>query len=640
MAEFVRQFKAYPLGANLEADGSIRFSFASKETDCGVIIYDRTSGKRINKLPFKKTERIGNVYCKYVEGYDTADIAYHFYEKDRIVADTRARLFVGKHIYGRERGTHSLRAGFITTDFDWQGDERPHIPYDESIIYLLHVRGFTKHSSSGVAHKGTYAGIVEKIDYLKKIGVTTIELQPTYDFAELPDNEERRRAFPGSHAVSDEDLDKYYPKRLNYWGYKTGYYYAPKASYAVNGDATVEFKEMVRALHSAGIEVVMQFYFPDSVERNEIPEILQFWVINYHIDGFHLMGNNIPTSYIARYSILSDTKLWYYGFDIESVYEANEVPKCRNLAEYNDEYMYSMRRYLKGDEGMLNTVISLMKANPAKLGRINFFSNYFGFTLADMVSYERKHNEANGENNRDGNDNNCTWNCGAEGTTKKGKVRELRKKQIKNAMSLLILSQGTPLIFMGDEFGNSEGGNNNPYCQDNLTTWLDWRLLDKNQEYFEFWEKLVKIRRSYSVIHSNKNSGVYSGAGKDYPGISVHGQNAWRPQLESYNRHLGVMFCGREDNKKEDGNGEYLYLAMNTYWEKRNLALPRLPKGMKWERVFTTANEEKEDKPLRLSPAEDEDALEFSITERSVELFRGVLDKKSSGSRVKKTGKR
>jgi len=593
------EFKPYPLGAHAE-NGEVRFSFVSKKRACGVLIYDKKSGKKLYKLPFTEEERVGNVHCKYVQVPDPGEISYQFYEEDRIVPDPYARMFDGNAVYGKERRLQDLKAVIPEAQheneaFDWQGDKCPRIPYHDCLCYCAHVRGFTKHPSSGVAHRGTFAGMAEKIGYLKATGITTVELQPVYEFTEMPTKEERHLMLGGgnaAHAASDADLDKLVPKKCNYWGYKLGYYYAPKSAYASGEDACAEFKEMVRAFHQNGMEVILQFYFPESVKQLEITEILKFWVLEYHVDGFHLMGMDLPVDMIAAEGLLADTKLWYYYFNTDKLYAADEIPGYCNLASYNDEYLYTMRKYLKGDENMLNSVLTQMRQIPQKMGRIHYMSNYYGLTLMDMVSYDRKHNEANGEDNRDGNDFNSSWNCGEEGPTRKKKVQALRRKQIKNAMLLLLMTQSTPLIFMGDEFGNSQKGNNNPYCQDNAITWLNWNDLQKNADIYDFWLEMVNLRRKHPILHPATECRVMDYISCGYPDLSYHGESAWRPRMDSYNRHIGIMYCGKYAKSGNVVDDTFFYVAYNMYWEPKELALPKLPADMHWQLLRCTDDRE------------------------------------------------
>lgn len=619
MTDLNRHKRPYPLGAEIESDG-IRFSFVSKEADCGILLFDRVTGKKLDRIPFSPEDRIGNVYCKTIDDLDASRITYQFYIDDKTIPDWRARVFPGRVVYGKEREWSDLKAGFLTQGFDWEGDRRPRIPYHQALVYCLHVRGFTRHSSSKVKNRGTFAGIQEKIPYLKEIGVTTLELQPAYEFTEIPSREELLVEFPCGAGPMDGDSETL--RKLNYWGYKEGYYYTPKAAYAASEDPTVEFKELVRALHKNGMELVMQMYFPSGVNRCELLDILRFWLLEYHVDGFHLMGDDIPADLLAADDILADTKLWYYHFNTDHIYPRDGWPEYLNVAEYNDAWCCDMRRFLKGDEGMIGSALYHMRHIPWKSGCIHYLSNYSGFTLADMVSYDYKHNEANGEENRDGTDYNLSWNCGEEGTTKRKKVRELRIKQIKNAMSLIILSQSTPLIFMGDEFGNSQKGNNNPYCQDNVTAWLDWNVRKKNGEIFEFWKQLVSFRREHPILHPERELRLMDDMACGYPDLSYHGQNAWRPQTDVHFRHIGVLLCGKYA-RAETGDDAFVYLALNMHWESHELALPRLPKGQEWKSYISTENVG----GLAKETAESEEELTRRIPPRCVVVYISVPSK-------------
>ncbi len=645
--------KPYPLGAHAE-NGAVRFSFISHREDCGVLVYDRKTGKRLSKSAFLPEERIGNIHCKYLTDVDPNEISYQFYEGENVVPDRYARMFAGHTPYGRERKHQDWRAVIPGEEFDWEGDGCPRIPYSESICYCAHVRGFTRHASSGVVHRGTFRGMTEKLDYLQETGITTVELQPAYEFAEMATAQERREFLPVpavGYEVSDEELDAMVPKKCNYWGYKHGYYYAPKAAYASGDDPCTEFKEMIRAFHKRGMEIVMQFYFPKTVKTLEITDILKFWVLEYHVDGFHLMGENLPVNLIAADEMLSDTKLWYYHFDTGQIYDVKEGPGYKNLAAYGEDYLYAMRKYLKGDEGMLDTVLSQMRRIPYDMGRIHYMSNYNGFTLMDMVSYDRKHNEANGEDNRDGSNTNYSWNCGDEGPSRRKKVRDLRHKQVKNAMMLLLLSQSTPLIFMGDEFGNSQKGNNNPYCQDNGVTWLDWNDLGKNADLYTFWRELVALRREHPILHPETELKLMDYMSCGYPDLSYHGQSAWRPRTESYNRQIGVMYCGKYARRGRDEEDDFFYLALNMYWEPMELAMPRLPADMRWKLVKSTeeqavrAKKEPEGKERAAEESAADNGAEnlsdkvISVPGRSCALYIGVPVTENRGKK-RKSGKR
>lgn len=622
MAEKKRQSNPYPLGAEPEENG-IRFSFVSKDSDCGMILYDAESGKRIGKVPFEEGDRIGNLYCKKLEGLRPEKTQYQFYCGKKVFPDERGKRFFGVRGFGREQNLSLWKAGFLAEDYDWEEDRRPRVPYSEALFYLIHVRGFTKHASSGVRYRGTFAGLAEKIPYLREIGVTTLELQPAYEFEESGREEGILPCGASGKAAESGE------RKTNYWGYKRGFYYAPKSAYAAGEDAASEFKDLVKALHRSGMELVMQFYFPAEVNRGEIADILRYWVLEYHVDGFHLIGEGLPAELIAEDELLADSKLLWDGF--EERYRGAGEQKYPHLAEYSDGYLYEMRRFLKGDEGMLGSVLRQMRHIPENMGRIHYMTNYYGFTLADLVSYDQKHNEENGEDNRDGNNYNCSWNCGEEGATRSRRVRRLRMGQIKNAMCLLLLTQSTPLIFMGDEFGNSQRGNNNPWCQDNSTTWLDWSLPKKNGELLLFWKELAAFRKAHPILHPEKELRLMDYLSCGYPDLSYHGESAWRPRTDGPFRHVGMMLCGkyaRIDRRRED---EFLYIAMNLHWLSHKLALPKLPKGMRWEKAVATAE------PL---PESGEGNVR-ELMPRSIVVFIGVRepDEKKEESRGGKDGK-
>lgn len=589
MTEKSLQKMPYPLGARTEG-GGVCFSFVSRAVSCGILLYDRDTGRLLKRIPFTQDDRIGNIYCKTVGDIAADSVTYLFYEEERLVPDERARFFPRKVLFGKEKSVEDMKAGFLTEEFDWGQDGFPRIPYSRVVAYCMHVRGFTKHSSSGVKHKGTFAGIREKIPYLKEIGVTTVELQPAYEFTERPLKEENKRNIPYIACPGEDGGTS--GEKLNYWGYKKGYYYVPKSAYAASENPSVEFKELVRTFHENHMELVMQFYFTREVKAWEVLDILRFWLLEYHVDGFHLMGEGVPLELLAEDDVLAGAKLWHYGFDTDRIYGRDELPAYPHVAEYNDSWYYDMRRFLKGDAGMLGGVLYHMRHIPEKAGCIHYMTNYYGFTLGDLVSYDFKHNESNGEGNRDGNDYNCSWNCGEEGVTRKAKVRKLRLKQIKNAMCMLLLSQSTPLIFMGDEFGNTQKGNNNPYCQDNPITWLDWNDMKRNAEILDFWKMLAKFRKAHAILRPEKELRLMDYIACGYPDLSYHGKYAWRPQTDNDYRHIGIMLCGKYAKDEAGGEDAFLYLGMNMHWENRDLALPRLPRGMEWSKAFGTGDED------------------------------------------------
>lgn len=590
----IKKGQPYPLGATVKGNG-INFSMVnSSQEDCGVILYYSDKEKE-EKIPFNKRHQIGNISCLFIEGLSKEGVEYNFYIGDKVMVDPYAKKIVGNEEWrAAESQKINLRGGFYQSQFDWQKTQPLHIPYHESIFYCLHVRSFTKHKSSKVKNKGTFEGLVEKIAYLKELGITAIELLPSYEFEECEKAEDIYSIEYQIHHI-DENLDEKQQNdktlRLNYWGFKKGFYFAPKASYCAGTDACLSFKQMVREFHKNGIEVIMQFYFPDDIKQGYILEVLKHWILEYKIDGVHLMGNHIPITLLATEPLFSNTKIMCYDFSLEEIYPQNETPVYKNLGYYRDDFMHDTRRFLKGDADMLRGFLYHMKNHNPKCGVVNFITNYYGFTLNDMVSYERKHNEANGENNTDGTDYNYSWNCGAEGVTRKKKVLQLRKRQLRNAITFLLTAQGTPLILSGDEFCNSQNGNNNCYCQDNELSWLDWSLLKKNADMYDYIKNMIQLRKNHPILHQEAEMTMTDRFGYGYPDLSYHGEEAWKMQLENYNRHIAMMYCGKYAVKADKTQDDFIYIIYNMHWEEHKFALPVLPNGYVWQLICETNHE-------------------------------------------------
>lgn len=576
----------YPLGARVNEDNSVNIAFVSSKDSTGIGIYNKSSDVP-EKYMLSAENKIGSIYCVRIEGIDLENAKYTLIAGDEEYPDPYGKLICGNESYGVS--PKFLKASFvrgeIATDYSIN---RPVLhDYSDTIMYLLHVRGFTKHKSSGVKNPGTFEGIVEKIPYLKELGVNSIELMPAYEFVELEAIDR-----PASDLEPYENV----APKLNYWGYKEGYYFAPKASYAAKGvKPTDSFRNMVTRLHEENIEVIMQFYFPDSVKRSYVLDVLKFWVAQYHIDGFHLMGSNIPTVLVATEPLLSNTKLMYYDFPVWDIY-GNDKPEIKNLAVYNDDYMYSIRRFLKSDEGQLKGVMSNMRDISDTTGRIHYLTNSNGFTLMDLVSYDRKHNADNGENDRDGNPYNASWNCGIEGSTTRKSVLKLRRKQIYNAIAFNMLTQSTPLILAGDEFGNTQKGNNNPYCIDGPLTWLNWKDLDKNKDIYQFYKQCIEFRMSNPILHMKRPFRMSDYMSSGCPDMSFHGEEAWKVEMDDLTRHYAMLLAtdyGYADANGKAGKdkltGDYIYIAINMHWVEHDFAIPKIDSKKEWEVVFDTS---------------------------------------------------
>lgn len=617
--DIIQTGRPYPLGVTTEYGRTCFSAVMKRGKDCGILLYDGKTGKE-TALPFGRQHKYGSIYSLAVKDLDTGRYSYNYYEDGVTFTDPYAKKIHGHEKWGKKASF--LRGGFLSCTYEWEGDRPLVHPYEESIFYCLNVRAFTKHVSSRVEQRGTFRGIVEKIPYLRELGITGIELMPAYEFDEVEDPvlsgsmEEARR--------SCADLPQE-GRRLNCWGYKEGFYFAPKAAYAFGADVELEFKDMVKELHRSGIEVVMQFYFPDTVKQGMIPEVIKYWVLEYHIDGIHLKGERIPVSVIATEPLLTDTKIWYDDFPCRELYGTDSPPAYRNLASYNDSYMYTARRFLKGDDNTLGAFLELQRKNPPQSGVINYVTNYYGFTLADMVSYERKHNEGNGENNRDGSDCNASWNCGMEGPSRRKNIMSLREKQMKNALTMLFLSQGTPLLYSGDEFGNTRYGNNNPYCQDNRIGWVKWSESSLGQTIFEATKKLIALRKAHPVLHNAKEYKNLDSIGCGYPDLSYHGEDAWRPELSGGSRFAGVLYCGCYA-VKDGADDNFFYIAYNMHWENHSFALPKLPNGMKWYLIADTGDSAREAAGNNTA-SESEEEQHISVHARSIQIYQSKQEK-------------
>lgn len=552
----------FPLGASVE-ENRINFAVEAEEgAACQVLLYKKGEKTPFKHIPVK--ERIGRVHFVAVSHIDAQEWEYNFLVDDVVRRDPFARKLTGREIWNDRqiREAHEVRCAFLAGGYDWEGDQPVCLPYQEAIGYSIHVRGFTMHPSSGVKAKGTFLGIIEKIPYLRELGINQLHLLPVYDFEEKKET-------------------------LNYWGYGEGFYFAPKSSYACDGDGERELKDLVKALHREGIEIILEMPFSEETSWRLIEDCLRFYRLEYHIDGFVLDPWTAPVDAIRKDPLLSETK----------------------IMTRQPEFSRVMRQFLKGDEGMVEPVMHWLCRFTGKYGEYHEITSHTGFTLYDLVSYDRKHNEENLEGNRDGTDYNYSWNCGEEGDTRKRSVRALRKNQIKNGFFLLLTGQGVPCILGGDEFSNSQKGNNNPYCQDNDTTWLDWRQLKKERRLFDFVKALIRLRKEYGVFGQKEELTGYDRKGVGIPDVSYHGESAWHVLTGVSSRQLGVLYSGQASG------GPSVFIAYNMHWIEHDFALPILPKNKKWYRLAETGE------GILDEPKEAEEQRMIRVKGRSIVLL-------------------
>ena len=584
-------------------------------------------------IPFPETYRIGNVYSMIVFDLNIEDFEYAYrvdgpydkekgliFDKNNILLDMYAKSVTGQSEWGKKRSSKSYyKARVVRNNFDWGSEPNPNIGLEDLVIYEMHVRGFTKDASSGVKYPGTFAGVMEKIPYLKDLGINAVELMPIFEFDEIKDN----REYNGNVLV-------------DYWGYNPISFFAPNTSYAAKAEdhsTGTELKKLIKRLHDNGIECFLDVVFNHTAEGNEmgpsisfkgfdnniyymltprgeyynfsgcgntlncnhpvvrhmILECLRYWVTDYHVDGFRfdlasILGRNEDGSpmsnapllqNLAYDQILADVKLIAEAWDAGGLYQVGTFPSWNRWAEWNGKYRDDMRDFLKGDIGLMPVAARRISGskdiyNPVHRGdnaSVNFLNCHDGFTLWDMYCYSHKHNEANGWNNTDGADDNRSWNCGWEGETDNENINKLRHRLCKNAMTTLLLSRGTPMFLAGDEFLNTQYGNNNTYCQDSPISWLQWNQLEKNREHFRFTRHLIKFRNEHPVIRK------YMG------GCSLGFPDSWALGPDHTNV-LRVIFAGRNaDNTADD----IVCVAINAHWERQDCYLPELPHYLCWQ---------------------------------------------------------
>ena len=551
----------FPQGCTVEGQ-TVNFSVAVPEGQtCELIIYKKGARASAFSQEMPYSDVAGNLHFLSVVLEQPEDYEYCYKIGGKIVPDPYGKAFSGREHWSVSKGKEKrkLRTRIVTDTFDWEKSQFPHLKKEDVIAYSLHVRGFTKHSSSGVAHKGTFDGVTEKLPYLQKLGINQIHLMPVYEF--------------------DENQ-----RHVNYWGYGKAYFFAPKTSYAA-GDPVNEMKSLVRQMHLAGIEVILEMPFTEGTTFSLILDCLRYWVMQYHVDGFIVNPYICNPDELAKDPVLAKSK----------------------ILKKEDGFQNVMRRFLKGDEGMIWDVICQLKNQDTQL--YNYIASHNGFTLCDVVSYDGKHNEANGENNLDGPDYNYSWNCGAEGNSRKKAVNELRKNQIFNAFFLLLFAQGMPCILSGDEFMNTQKGNNNAYCQDNLISWLDWNQLSRQEELYTFVCRLIALRKACMKQTAKKSEDTMGRSG--IPQISYHGEDAWQMPAGRASRQLGVFY--HEECTEKD-----FYIAYNMHWLSHSFALPSLPKGMEWVCIAGTKEgvlDEKEAVPVK--------DKKVQLEERTIKVFVG-----------------
>lgn len=642
-------FRMY--GACVASNG-VSFTINSHgATRCTLLLFKPQAPKPYARIPFPDSYRIGDTYSMLVFDIKPDEFEYAFsfdgpyepakgllFNEENVLLDPYSRAVTGQRKWGEkpEGGKDfEYRARVVKSSFDWGDIKQLEQPFEDLVIYETHVRGYTKDKSSGVSAPGTFAGLKDKIPYLKDLGINAVELMPIFEFDEM----ESARVVDGVQLY-------------NYWGYNTVSFFAPNTSYAFNEEHNHEgdeLKSLIKALKENGIEVILDVVFNHTAEGNEmgpcfsfkgidnnvyymltpdahyynfsgcgnvmncnhpvvrsfIIDCLRHWAIEYRVDGFRFdlasilgrdqngapMANPPILESLAFDPVLGKMKLIAEAWDAGGLYQVGSFPSWNRWAEWNGRYRDDMRSFLKGDDGMAGNAITRITGSrdlysPESRGHkasVNFMTCHDGFTLYDLYSYNEKHNEKNGWNNTDGDNNGHSWNCGAEGETDDPNVNGLRRRLIKNAFAALLCSRGPAMFFAGDEFCNTQFGNNNAYCQDNIISWLDWSRLEEFKEIHDFVRHMIQFRKEHPILRK-----MTKPSSCQFPEISVHNGTPFNASTDYKTKLIGIMYAGRNEEDTED---DIVFYCMNAYWEPLVMQLPVLPNGKHWH-VDTNTNVE------------------------------------------------
>lgn len=642
-------FRMY--GACVASNG-VSFTINSHgATRCTLLLFKPQAPKPYARIPFPDSYRIGDTYSMLVFDIKPDEFEYAFsfdgpyepakgllFNEENVLLDPYSRAVTGQRKWGEkpEGGKDfEYRARVVKSSFDWGNIKQLEQPFEDLVIYETHVRGYTKDKSSGVSAPGTFAGLKDKIPYLKDLGINAVELMPIFEFDEM----ESARVVDGVQLY-------------NYWGYNTVSFFAPNTSYAFNEEHNHEgdeLKSLIKALKENGIEVILDVVFNHTAEGNEmgpcfsfkgidnnvyymltpdahyynfsgcgnvmncnhpvvrsfIIDCLRHWAIEYRVDGFRFdlasilgrdqngapMANPPILESLAFDPVLGKMKLIAEAWDAGGLYQVGSFPSWNRWAEWNGRYRDDMRSFLKGDDGMAGNAITRItgsrdlysQESRGHKASVNFMTCHDGFTLYDLYSYNEKHNEKNGWNNTDGDNNGHSWNCGAEGETDDPNVNGLRRRLIKNAFAALLCSRGPAMFFAGDEFCNTQFGNNNAYCQDNIISWLDWSRLEEFKEIHDFVRHMIQFRKEHPILRK-----MTKPSSCQFPEISVHNGTPFNASTDYKTKLIGIMYAGRNEEDTED---DIVFYCMNAYWEPLVMQLPVLPNGKHWH-VDTNTNAE------------------------------------------------
>lgn len=551
------------------------FTMENKEQkECELILYP-AEGEEIC-VPLEPDSVFSRFYSIGIWDLKEEEYAYNFRLDGKVLQDPYALKIIGREEWGNTEDERKIKCGLYNKSFSWEKDVLPEIPKEDMVIYKLHVRGFSMLLPKEAGERGTVQALRRRIPYLKSLGITTLELMPVYEFEEIfARDESQRETFP--------------PEKINYWGYTRGNYFAPKSAYLGAGGDPAQLKQLIKSLHKNGMECILEFYFDEKVNPNYIIEVLRYWAREYHVDGFHVIGTSALVEWAAQDSYLSGRKLFFDWFPEKF---CGEKRTAMQLFSYNDDFAQSVRRVMNRQGGSLGEFTGNMRRQQLHQGFVNYIASNNGFTLYDLFAYTSKQNQGNQEENTDGTDWNYSSNCGEEGPSRKRAVNDLRYRQIKNAMAVLTLAQGVPLIWMGDECGNSQLGNNNAYCQDNEVGWKSWKNSKRNRELTEFLRHMLALRRKYPILHKPVPMELSDYKRRGYPDLSYHGERGWQIDLSRNDIAVGMLYSNKYEEKEKKLNEDYIYIGYNFTMVSQELALPALTGEGQWHMILNTGQED------------------------------------------------
>ena len=560
------------------------FTFAVK-TDAipGIILYDTATGKEVASFDIPLSMSLGHVFSVTVSGFDFSKLYYSIKADGKLMIDPYARRIIGREKWNdikRFESNYQVFSGFSSKKYEWK-HENPLIPPEELIMYKLHMRGFSmKYPKLSASHRGNYKGLIDVLPTLCGYGFNCLELMPVYEFEDI-----RFR----SHLAMDKDGNTVTvheePYGVNYWGYGDGYYFAPKASY-FGGDSDPDYhlKELIDIVHGLSMKVILEFSFVNRPIDDVILDALIYWVKEYRVDGFHLLGDGLPIKRIAENPYLNGTMIIYNKFPLDVL--MNEKRENKHLFVTDDAFQYPLRRLQNHMDGNAAEFSDILRRQEKGYSYINYAASNTGMTLYDAYSYGEKHNEANGEQNRDGNNYNASSNQGIEGETKNRVANRIRRTAVRTALLSVMMSTSVPMIFEGDASLNSQSGNNNPYCQDNPIGWADFGKKKISSDMRDYLKKLIAFRKKHTVISSREPFRLSDYLHVGLPDISYHGREPWIMGIGNEKKALGILFAGAYGKEEEDD----VMLLFNFYYGEETFALPVLPQGRKWFFVNNTGD--------------------------------------------------